>query len=287
MFIISSLINFATCISPRMEKVKSSILWFILIIVSVFFVSCKRTPKAQSDELVINGKLTNSTGSMIWLSELDGRTVHLMDSVHIGDEGVFSFRIKTQNACFYIVSTRKKDYAIIIGNKGETIMLTGDATHLSSTWNAKGSKETRLYLDYWEESRKQLNRIDSLTFIFRSSHLSPEYMTTRIRLDSIFNAIMEKQRDAATSFVNENPGSLASLLVIDAKFPRNPLFNEVRDINYYKLLDSCLSKTYKDNKLVTDFHIRYQHIIKRIKLHQVNNRILPPGDLNPSLSPNR
>lgn len=270
-----------------MEKVKSSILWLILIIVLAVFVSCKSTPKAQSDELVINGKLTNSTGRMIRLSELDGRTVRLMDSVLLGQEGVFSFRIKTQNAGFYLVSSRKNDYAIIIGDKGETIKLTGDATHLSSTWNAKGSKETRLYLDYWEDSRKQLSRVDSLTFIFRNSHLSPEYMATRIRLDSIFNAIMEQQRDAATRFVNDNPGSLASLLVIDAKFPRIPLFNEERDINYYKLLDSCLSKTYKDNKLVTDFHIRYQQIIKRIKLHQVTNRILPPGDLNPSFSPNR
>lgn len=268
-------------------KMKNSILLLILILVSVNFVSCKRTPRAKSDELVINGKLTNSAGRMIWLSELDGKTIHVMDSVLLGNEGVFSFRIKTQNACFYLVSSRKNDYAILIGNKDETIMLTGDATHLSSTWNAKGSKETRLYLDYWDFSRKQLKQVDSLTFIFRGNHQSPEYMATRIRLDSIFNAIMEKQRETATQFVNDNPGSLASLLVIDAKFPKIPLFNEVRDINYYKLLDSCLPKKYKDNKLVADFHIRYQHILKRIKLHQVNNRILPPGDLSPSFSRNR
>ena len=270
-----------------MEKVKNIILCLILILVSINFVSCKRTPRAKSDELVINGKLTNSTGRMLWLSELNGKTGHLLDSVRLGSEGVFSFRIKTQKACFYLVSSRKNDYAILIGNKDETIMMTGDATQLSSTWNAKGSKETKRYLRYWDFSRKQLNKVDSLTIIFRSNNQSPAYMATRIRLDSIFNAIMETQRETATRFINENPGSLASLLVIDAKFPRIPLFNEVRDINYYKLLDSCLSITYKDNKLVTDFHIRVQHTLKRIKLHQVNNRVLPPGDLNPSFSPNR
>jgi hypothetical protein len=270
-----------------MEKVKNSILLLIIILVSVYFVSCKRTPRAKSDELVVNGKLTNATGRMIWLSELDGKTLHLMDSARLGSDGVFSFRIKTQSACFYLVSSRKNDYALLIGDKDETIMLTGDATQLSSTWNVKGSKETKLYLTYWDFSRKQLNRVDSLTILFRVSNQSPEYMATRIRLDSIFNAIMDKQRETATRFINENPGSLASLLVIDAKFPRLPLFNEVRDINYYKLLDSCLSITYKDNKLITDFHTRYQHILKRIKLHQVNKRPLPPGDLSPSFSPNR
>lgn len=270
-----------------MEKVKKSILWLILIFVTVGFVSCNRAPRAKYDDIVINGKFTNSIGRMIWLSELDGKSVHLIDSVKVGNEGVFSFRIKTQYACFYLVSLRKNDFAIIIANKGETIMLNGDANHLSSTWNAKGSKETRLYLDYWNVSRKQLKQVDSLTFIFRNSHMSPDYMTTRIRLDSIFNSIMDKQREGATRFVNKNPGSLASLLVVDAKFSRIPLFNEERDINYYKLLDSCLSKSYKDNKLVADFHIRFQHIIKRNKLHRVNNRILPPGDLNPSFAPNR
>ena len=271
-----------------MKKVKNGILWLILIIISSVFVSCKSTPEANSDEIVINCKLTNSAGRMIWLSQLEGNVVHLLDSVKIiGNEELFSFRIKTQTAGFYLVSSRKNDYAIIIGNKGETIKLTGDATQLSSTWNAKGSDETRLYLDYWKVSRKQQKRVDSLTFIFRSSHMTPEYLVTRIRLDSIFNAIMDERREAATRFVKENPGSLASLLVINVKFSKFPLFYAERDINYFKLLDSCLSKSYKGNKLVTDFHIRVQQILKNIKLHQESNRILPPGDLNPSFSPNR
>jgi len=244
-------------------------------------------PEAKTDEIVINGKFTNSAGRMIWLSKLDGNEVHLLDSVMIGSEEIFSFRIKAQTAGFYVVSSRKNDYAIIIGNKGETIKLTGDATQLSSTWDAKGSGETLLYLKFWNVSRKQMKRVDSLTFIFRSSHLTPEYMTTRIRLDSIFNSIMDERRETATRFVNKNPGSLASLLVINNNFSKIPLFYEERDINYFKLLDSCLPKTYKDNKLVTDFHFRVQNIIKNMKLHQESNRILPPGDLNPSFSPNK
>lgn len=270
-----------------MEKVRNRFVWFLLILVTVVFFSCKRTTKAQADEIVINGKLTNSTGKMIWLSELDGNTMHIIDSVRIEEDELFSFRIKAKYAGFYIVSSRKNDYAILIGNTGETIMLTGDATHLLSTWNAKGSDETSLYLDYWNVSRKQLKQIDSLTFLFRSIHMSPEYMASRIRMDSIFNAIMEKQREDATHFINKNRGALASLLVINAKFSKIPLFYEERDINYFKMLDSGLSKTYKGNKLVVDFHNRVQQIIKRIKNHQETNHLLPPGDLSPSYTPNR
>ena len=270
-----------------MKKVKNSILWLILILVSAGFVSCKRTPRAKSDDIVINGKFTNADGRMLWLKELNGNSVHVIDSVLLGKEGDFSFRIEAQNTGLYQVSIRKNDFAVIIATRGETIMLNGDADHLSSTWDAKGSKETLLYLDYWNVSRKQLKQADSVTFIFRNSHMSPDYMTTRIRLDSIFNTIMDKQREGATLFVKANPGSLASLLVIDAKFSSIPLFNEERDVSYYKLLDSCLSKTYKDNALVANFHTRFQHINKRIKLHQGTNRILPPGELNPSFSPNR
>lgn len=270
-----------------MEIIKNSFKWIIFITLSVVAVGCHQSSEALADEIVINGKLTNSTGKMIWLSEYDAHTMHVIDSVRIEKDELFSFRLKAQEPGFYVVSTRKNDYVILIGNKGETIKLTGDAENLSFTWLAKGSDETRAYLEYWNSTRKQLKRVDSLIFIFRSSHLIPEFMATRIKLDSIFNSIMERQREAATLFVNKNPGSLASILVIDAKFSRIPLFYEARDINYFKLVDSSLIKHYPGNKLVVDFHNRVQQIIKRIKNHPNNNRVLPPGELNPSYSPNR
>jgi len=270
-----------------MEKVRNTILLVLLFLVSVVFVGCKRTAKAQADEVVINGKLTNSSGKIIWLSEFDGTTTHLIDSVQIEEDESFSFRTKVKYAGFYIVSLQKNDNAILIGDKGETITLTGEATHLSNTWKAKGSKETSLYFNYWNVSRQQLKRIDSITFLFRASQMNPEYMATRISLDSIFNSIMEKQREDATRFVTKNPASLASLLVINAKCSKNPLFYEERDVNYFKMLDSGLSKTYKDNKLVDNFHNRVEKIMKRIKNHQENNRLIPPGDLSPSYTPNR
>ncbi|MDP4292320.1 MAG: DUF4369 domain-containing protein [Bacteroidota bacterium] len=271
-----------------MGKVNDGIGWFLLIVVTVVFVGCKRTPEAKSDEVVINGTLTNSKDKIIWLHDFDGKSMHLIDSAHVrSDKELFSFRIKVKDAGMFFVSSRNDDYALLIGNKGETIKLTGDADDLLSTWNAKGSKETRLYLDYWDVTRKQLKRIDSVTFVFRTSHMSPEYLTTRIRLDSIFNAIMENQRDFASHFINKNSGSLASLLVLDAKISRIPLFYEERDINYFKKIDSSLAVTHRGNQLTVNFHERVQQIMKRIKYHQKINHMLPPGDLNPSYSPNR
>jgi len=286
MFIIVSLINFTTLNCTMMEIMKYSFNWIIFITLSIVVIGCQRSSEAGADEIVINGKLTNATGKMIWLSEYDTHTMHVIDSVRVENDELFNFRIKVQEAGFYMISTRNNDFAILIGNKGETIKLTGDATNLSFTWQAKGSEETQPYLEYWKNTRQQLKRVDSLIFIFRSSHLIPEFMATRIKLDSIFNSIMERQREAATHFVNKNPGSLGSLLVIDAKFSKIPLFNEVRDINYFKLVDSSLIKHYPGNKLAIDFHKRVQQIAKRIKNHPNNNRVLPPGELNPSYSPN-
>jgi hypothetical protein len=270
-----------------MGKETNSIIWVLMILITVVSVSCKRTPEAKADEIVINGALSNSTGKMIRLSAFDGKVMHLIDSIQLEEDEPFSFRVKIKDAGFYVVSSRKNDDAILIGDKGETINLTGDAMHLMSTWNAKGSEETRLYLNYWNSTRMKLKRVDSITFIFRSSQMNPEYLTTRIRLDSIFNGIMEKQHEDATRFLNKNPGALASLLVIDSKFSRQPLFYEERDINYFKMLDSALTKKYSKNKLVTDFHNRVLQILKRIKNHSEINRILPPGELSPSYTPKR
>jgi len=270
-----------------MKNVRNTIVWLLFILVAVVFFSCKRTTKAGADEIVINGKLTNSAGKIIWLSEFDGKRMHNIDSAHVEENESFSFKIKPKYAGFFIVSIHKNDDAFLIGNKGETIMLTGDADHLSSSWNARGSDETKRYLAYWNVSRKQLKQIDSLTVLFRSIRMEPDNLGLRIRIDSIFNAIMEKKREDATHFIIKNPGALASLLVIDAKFAKLPLFYEERDINYFKMLDSGLSKTYPGNPLEVNFHERVQRILKNIKYHQQNNRLLPPGDLSPSYAPNR
>jgi hypothetical protein len=270
-----------------MKKETNSIVWFLFILLTVVSVGCKRTAKALPDEIVFNGKLANASGKIIWLSAFDGNRMHLIDSVHVDADEAFSFRIKIKEAGFYTLFFKKNDYALLIGTKGETIMVSGDANQLSSTWNAKGSVETSRYLGYWKVSRKQLKRIDSLTILFRSSTLNPEYIATRIKLDSIFNSIMEIQRLNAIRFINKNPGSLASVLVIDARFSHIPLFYEERDINYFKLLDSGLTKSYKDNLLVDNFHKRVEQINKRIKHHQENNHLIPPGDISPSYTPNR
>jgi len=242
-------------------------------------------PIANSDEIVINGNLENSAEKIVWLSHLDGTTNRLIDSAHIGKNQSFSFRMKVNDAGFYVLASKRNDYAILIARMGETVFVKGDADNLASTWTATGSDETKRYLEYWKFTRKQLKRVDSLTFVFRNSHMNPEYLTTRIKLDSIFNTIMDKQHDEATRFINKNPGSLASLLVLQAKFSSLPLFNEERDINYFKLLDSCLSKSNKNTKIVYDFHKRVQIILRKSKNHQDNNGILPPGDLNPSYIP--
>ena len=270
-----------------MENMRNTIVWFLFILITIVFVNCNRTSKAGPDEIIINGKLTNSIGKIIWLSEFDGKKMHSIDSAHIEEDELFSFRIKPKYAGFFIVSFRKNDNAFLIGNKGETIILSGDADHLSSTWTAKGSDETKRYLSYWKVSRKQLKTIDSVTVLFRSILMDPDNLASRIRMDSVFNAIMEKQREDATHFINKNPGALASLLVINAKFSKQPLFYEERDINYFKMLDSGLSKTYPGNPLEVDFHNRVLQIQKRIKDHQKNNRLLPPGELSPSYTPNR
>jgi hypothetical protein len=270
-----------------MKNVSNTIVWFLLFLVAVVFFSCKRTNRAGEDEIVINGKLTNSAGKIIWLSEFDGKRMHIIDSAYIEADEFFSFKIKPKYAGFFIVSLLKNDDAFLIGNKGETIMLTGDANHLASSWNARGSDETKLYLTYWDATRNQLKHIDSLTILFRSIRMDPDNMTLRIRTDSIFTSIMERQREDATHFINKNPGALASLLVINAKFLRQPLFYEERDINYFKMLDSGLSLTYPGNPLEIDFHNRVKQILKSIKNHQLNNRLLPPGELSPSYTPNR
>ncbi|NWJ53272.1 MAG: AhpC/TSA family protein [Bacteroidetes bacterium] len=266
-----------------MGKLKNKVVLLFILIVSLFVFSCSRIPKASSDEFVVYGELMHGEGKLVFLREMDETGMHILDSTIVTENGFYSFRLKVKETSFYLLGLRSTDYAVIIASKGETIDVSGDALKLSNTWIVKGSKESKLYLDYWMASRKQKARLDSLTIIFRNSQETPEYMANRIRLDSVFNSVMEERRDAATKFLHKNPGSLASLLIINSQFSNIPLFNEEHDIVFYKLLDSCLAKSYPQNKLVLGYHLRVNEIENKIKKRIEVKKMLLPGAIMPAI----
>lgn len=266
-----------------MRKLKNKVALLFVFTVSLFVFSCTRIPKASDDEIVVYGELMHGDGKLVFLREMDETGMHILDSTRITENGAYSFRLKVKETSFYLLGLRSTDYAVIIANRGETIAVSGDALKLSDTWIAKGSKESKLYLNYWVGSRKQKNRLDSLTLIFRNSQETPEYMANRIRLDSVFNSVMEERRDAATKFIHKNPGSLASLIIINSQFSNIPLFNEEHDIVYYKLLDSCLAKSYPRNKLVLGHHLRVNEIENKIQKRIEAAKMLLPGAKMPAI----
>ncbi len=266
-----------------MRELKNKVALLGILTVSLFVFSCSRVPKASSDEFVVYGELMHGDGKQVFLRVMDETGVHILDSTRVGENGFYSFRLKVKNISFYLLGLRSTDCAIFIANKGETIDVSGDALKLSNTFIVKGSKESKLYLDYWIGSRKQKDRLDSLTLIFRNSHETPDYMANRIRLDSVFNSVMEERRDAATKFLHKNPGSLAALLVINSQFSNIPLFSEEHDIVFYKLLDSCLAKSYPQNKLVLGYHLRVKEIENKIKKRIETEKMLLPGARMPAI----
>jgi len=94
---------------------------------------------------------------------------------------------------------------------------------------------------------------------------------------------MEERRDAATKFLHKNPGSLASLIIINSQFSNIPLFNEEHDIAFYKLLDSCLAKSYPNNKLAQGHHLRVNEIENKIQKRIETSKMLLPGAKMPSI----
>ncbi len=266
-----------------MGKLKNKVILLFILTVLLFVFSCRRMPKASVDEIVVYGELVHGDGRFVFLSEMNETGMHILDSVKIDNNGFYNFRRKVKESSFYLIGLHSNDNAVVVANKGETIEVSGDALKLTNTWKVKGSKESKLYLDYWMGSRKQKNRLDSLTLIFRNSQETPEYMTNRIRLDSVFNSVMEERRDAATKFIHKNPGSLASLLIINSQFSNIPLFNEEHDIIFYKLVDSCLAKSYPNNKLALGYHLRVQQIENKIKKRIEVEKMLKPGAYMPAI----
>ncbi len=59
--------------------------------------------------------------------------------------------------------------------------------------------------------------MDSLAIVFQDSQGLNNFLEIKQNLDSIYLNVFEKQREFVIDFIEKNPGSLASLIVIKSK----------------------------------------------------------------------
>jgi thiol-disulfide isomerase/thioredoxin len=106
----------------------------------------------------------------------------------------------------------------------------------------------------------------------------------KLDLDKTYQDIFSYQRQYSITFLENHCASLASLLVIGKRFGERKILSEETDLNYFMLVDSCLSAIYPDNKYLAEFKKRIGVFSEKQKINEMTEKRLAIGNKVPDIS---
>jgi len=260
-------------------KVNSLI--FVILLSLLLFQGCRNF---SADEVSIQGTLADLPRTKLYIYQILPSSKPLIDSVNTDASGNFKISFPVKKAGYYTLQQNAANEITLVVSPGEEIKITGKGNSLQDNYTVDGSKESKLYYEYNKFTMFNLNRVDSLSRIFAESRSNPDFIEVKRQLDSAYLEIFDDQKNKVVSFVNNHPGSLASLLAISNNFGPNPLISEHTHPELFLKLDSTLFHAYPENSLVNTFHLRILEFKAEMADAREHNKILKPGMPAPEIS---
>lgn len=222
----------------------------VVLATALFAFSCSDNNKSGSFEF--KGKLNGSKGETIYFEKLSGTQPVVLDSAVLDENGEFEFTSYTPKIGFYRLKFNNQNFALLVLDSSDKVMLTADASDLGTTYKVEGSPETKVFLEFNSLSKARDLRLDSLNKVFQST--MEQYKMDSKRMDSLsglfeapYNAIVDKANVAIVEKIKQNTDKYSSMIAIQALEPDK--YAEV-----YKALDEGLSKQYPNERSVMMFH---------------------------------
>ncbi|MBM3435948.1 MAG: hypothetical protein FJY07_07025, partial [Bacteroidetes bacterium] len=195
-------------------------------------------------------------GKMLYIEELDVKKKILLDSLEIASNGMVNFNPVIEKAGFFIIRTTPENYILLLIEPGEKAEIFCADSTFGRNYEIINSPGSLLLKDFETFMAYQKTRIDSLGNAYFQGQNSDNFLTKKTELDSIYKIVFNDQRRYVTDFVNENPGSLASLIVLNRKFGSNTVLDEEEDFIYFHRVDSALLISHPGNKHTIDHNNR-------------------------------
>lgn len=252
--------------------------------------SCTNSNSNNTSGFELKGTLSNSKGEPIYLEKLSQSGTVVIDSAVINEKGEFLMNAVSPNIGFYRLRISNSNFSMLVLDSAQKVTVTGDARDLGNTFNAEGSPDTKLFLEYNALAQNHKRRTDSLENVFRTALVTLKLDSLRAdslskELQKPYETMINEYSDVVAKKIKENTGSFASIMAIQQLRPE-------QHFDAYKALDKGLTEKYPDNKDIKSFHGMVQQtemMVARTEAIKIGNEapelILPmPNDKELALS---
>lgn len=224
-----------------------------LAALAVVLNSCGNGNKKTNTTFELKGTLSDSKGETLYLEKLASQTPLRVDSCVLDEKGNFSFDNYVPALGFYRIKLSEQNFGMLVMDSVNKITITGSAKDLGNTYKVEGSPDTKLFLEYNEQTKGFQRQQDSLNDAFRFAMTAAGKMDS-LRMDSLsktFEGIYLKVVDGYCARVAEKAKANANMFpTVIAIQPLDP----ERYMDVFRAVDEGLSKRYPGNKDIAMFH---------------------------------
>ncbi|MCX6247780.1 MAG: DUF4369 domain-containing protein [Bacteroidetes bacterium] len=224
---------------------------FFLVLIFLGF-SCNRGQK--NDSFTIRGQFQHAGNEKIVICEMDVREIIPVDSAVPDNEGNVSFSHPLDQPGFYLLIFPDGKRITLVMQAGEDLILKGDLRNPDGEFTLTGSVGSELLEGFFRATMKNKARIDSVKRVLLREEGTDEFLRSGLKADSLFFRINEDQKKLEKEFIDRNPESLASLIVLNYSFGPKPVLTMEDDLAWYQKLTG-LYRIYPKNKHVL-FHMK-------------------------------
>lgn len=233
--------------------------------------------------MTIAGFLPALKNSTLIVEELEPLKSILKDSILVNSEGRFEYSLHVGEPGFFIMKTSKGNSTLLLLEEGEQLHIQDTSKVFGSAIFIQGSPGTSLILEFEDYMLNQQERVNLLAEGYYLARENPDYESIKAELDSTYRVYVKEHRDYIYQFFEENPGSLANLIVLNRKFGVVDVLDEEKDYELFYKIDSSLQQLYPENKHSIDHHERVKLMKGELFDEYVKEEKLQPGRRAPDV----
>jgi hypothetical protein len=237
----------------------------------LFIISCNYNKK-----YVIEGQLSNSASTMIYLSETDFVNDKIIDSTDVNSDGYFKFKGKLDEPKFIQVLLSKSNFILLLVEPGQKVAIKADAGYLGNKYSVTGSEGSTQIKELNDQLVVTRKTIDSIITVQTHHAVTKSDDTLFMHLNKIAFHTIKKQRFFNIKFIVEHLHSLSSIVALYQQINDSSyVLNKNTDLQFINLVSDTLIKYYPDNKAVKALwvdRVRLNKIYNTLRIYNLSNQ---------------
>ncbi len=233
----------------------------IALAFAVSFTACR------NNTVEISGILEDPVrGEYIFLDELKSNELLSVDSVMISDDGGFEFKRKIKSPSFYLLKINQNNFLTMLLKPGEKIKMTSHSDSLNYPIVVSGSEGSELMAEYNKKLRTTIAKLSGLSQVHERYLGSPELPRIIDSLDNLADNYLNEINTYTKKYIDDNLSSLVSLVALYQQVaPSVYVLNPMKDISYFRKVDSSLFSQYPEYEPVISLHSQVQELAAMVE----------------------